>query len=170
METNTRVTKTFKGTKALPDFCLWLFQTNHEGAIAIAHNSKGLSFIILLFITLLFAGYDGQFVMQWIRKQAREPNTIERGLEILSLEYNGVKMIDSLSYLTMPLSAFPKTLGFDAAKGYFPHLFNTEENWNAVQQGLPDAWLVFSHHYMFISQLNDYLQVLLTCVDETRGS
>ena len=143
METNNRVTKTFKGPKALPDFLLWLFQTNHEGAIAIAHNSKGLSFIGLLFITFLFAGYDGQFVMQWIRKQGcSDPTVIERGLEILSLEYNGVKLIDSLSYLTMPLSAFPKTLGFDAAKGYFPHLFNTQENWNVVQQGLPDAWLV----------------------------
>ena len=63
-------------------------------------------------------------------------------MEILSLEYNNVKVRDSYNFLTMALSAIPKALGFDAVKGYFPHLFNTNENWNVVQQGLPDAWLV----------------------------
>ena len=65
-----------------------------------------------------------------------------RGMEILQLEYCGVKLLDSLSFLPMGLAAFPKALGFDAAKGYFPHLFNKKENWNVVLQGLPDKWLV----------------------------
>lgn len=39
----------------------------------------------------------------------------------------GLKFIDSLSFLGMPLSHFPKALGFsDKAKGYFLHKFSSE--------------------------------------------
>ena len=65
-----------------------------------------------------------------------------RGMEILQLDYCGIKLLDSLNFLPMSLAAFPKALGFDAAKGYFPHLYNKKENWNNVLQGLPDKWLV----------------------------
>lgn len=53
-------------------------------------------------------------------------------MEIMSLEFAGVKLRDSLCFLPMPLSSFPKALGFDAAKGYFPHLFNKMENMDYV--------------------------------------
>ena len=141
MKTDARVKKTFSGEKALEKFCLWLFQNSHKDSIAIAHNMKGLFYIICLICIICFiSGYDGQFLLQWINKQCREPKVITRGMEILSLEYNNVKVRDSYNFLTMALSAMPKALGFDAVKGYFPHLFNTNENWNVVQQGLPDAW------------------------------
>ena len=60
-------------------------------------------------------------------------------MEIIELDYCGIKMLDSYSYLPMALSTFPKALGFDSAKGYFPHLFNKRENW-AYSGKLPDAW------------------------------
>jgi hypothetical protein len=84
------------------------------------------------------SGYDGQFVLQWIHKQGLPPTIISRGLEILSMEFGGIRFLDSLNFLPMGLAAFPKALGFDAAKGYFPHLFNRRENWTCQQQGLPD--------------------------------
>ena len=60
----------------------------------------------------------------------------------MELTYGGVKLLDSLNYLPMGLAAIPKAMGFDAVKGYFPHLFNTKANWDCKQQGLPDAQLV----------------------------
>jgi len=57
---------------------------------------------------------------------------------VLSLEAGGIRVIDTLNFLPMPLSAFPKTFGItELKKGHFPHLFNTTENWN-YQGPLPD--------------------------------
>lgn len=129
-------------------FCRWLFQPINKGSVALAHNAKGelifYSFRLSFLLTTLFPGYDGQFILQWIHKQAQEPKIINRGLEIIQMEYCGITLLDSLNFLPMALAAFPKALGFDAAKGYFPHLFNKEENWNLVQKGLPDKRLVYS--------------------------
>lgn len=42
-------------------------------------------------------------------------------------------MIDSLSFIAMPLASFPKTFGLkELKKGYFPHLFNRPENYEYV--------------------------------------
>lgn len=47
----------------------------------------------------------------------------------MSLEAGGVRIIDSLNFLSMPLSAMPKTFGeTELTKGYFPHFFNTTAN------------------------------------------
>jgi hypothetical protein len=44
-----------------------------------------------------------------------------------------IRFIDSLSFLTMPLSTFPKTFGLkELKKGYFPHFFNTVKNANYI--------------------------------------
>ena len=51
-----------------------------------------------------------------------------------------IRIIDSLNFLPMPLSSLPKAFGLtELKKGYFPHLFNTPQNQNAILQGLPDA-------------------------------
>jgi len=56
---------------------------------------------------------------------------LNAGLEVLSLEAGGIRMIDTLNFLPMPLSAFSKTFGIaELKKGHFPHLFNTTENWD----------------------------------------
>ena len=40
-----------------------------------------------------------------------------------------VKIVDSLSFLAMPLSSFPSTFALqELKKGFFPHLFNTSDN------------------------------------------
>ena len=91
--------------------------------------------------TLSLSGYDAQFILRWIHKQAKAPTVLMRGLEIFQLDYCGVRLLDSLNFLPMALAALPKALGFNAAKGYFPHLFNKRENYSVVQQGLPDKWL-----------------------------
>ena len=153
LKSGLRTKHAFGGEDSLEKFCGWLFRKEHVGSTAIAHNAKGYFihyYIIdvqndldIYFYLLYISGYDAQFVLRWIHKQAKAPSIIMRGMEILQLEYCGVKLLDSLNFLPMGLAAFPKALGFDAAKGYFPHLFNKKENWNVVLQGLPDKWLVF---------------------------
>ena len=45
-------------------------------------------------------------------------------------EYN-IRFVDSLNFLQMPLSAFPKTFGLDELKiGFFQHYFNKKANAN----------------------------------------
>ena len=47
--------------------------------------------------------------------------TVKKGLNI--------KIIDSLNFIPMKLSALPKCFGIEGVKkGYFPHYFNTKEN------------------------------------------
>ena len=88
-------------------FCQWLFKQKHF--IAIAHN---------------FKGYDGMFVMNYLLNNLtpgfKPPSILNQGNKILSLNYNNVKLIDSLLFLPMPLSEFSKT--FDL-KGYYVFYF-----------------------------------------------
>ena len=102
------------------DFCEWVVGFGaHEGATFIAHNGQG---------------YDFHFIMKWALEHQQTPEQVIRvGQKIKHMLICGVRFLDSLSFLMMPLAAFPKT--FDLAeltKGYFPHLFNTSENQNYV--------------------------------------
>ena len=78
--------------------------------IAIAHN---------------FKGYDGVFVMNYllnnISPDKKPPQILNQGNKILSLTFNGVKILDSLMFLPMPLSEFSKTFKLHETKGFFPH-------------------------------------------------
>lgn len=50
-----------------------------------------------------------------------------------------LRMIDSLNFLSMPLSDLPKAFDVEEiSKGYFPHLFNRKENYNKIFRSLPD--------------------------------
>jgi len=50
-----------------------------------------------------------------------------------------IRIIDSLNFVASPLSAFPKTFGFEELKkGHFPHFFDTTENQNYVGP-MPDV-------------------------------
>jgi hypothetical protein len=47
----------------------------------------------------------------------------------MMIEIAGVRIIDSLNFLPMPLAAMPKTFDEkELRKGYFPHFFNTIAN------------------------------------------
>ena len=57
------------------------------------------------------------------------PYIIAVGTKILSIEFKNVRVIDSYSFLPMPLSAFSSTFQIsEVKKGYFPHYFNTLDN------------------------------------------
>ena len=104
------------------DFCEWLFSKDHSGYTIIAHNGKG---------------YDYQFIMKWIYEKTNyKPFTIYAGSKIMTFsikEKLNIRFIDSLNFLTMPLSNFPKTFNIkDLKKGYYPHYFNTKANENYI--------------------------------------
>ena len=91
----------------------------------IAHNSKS---------------YDIHFIIKYCLENNFYPtHVIKKGSKILSMNIKHFQFIDSLSFLPMALSKLPKTFGFiNEKKGIFPHLFNKPENWNIVQNNLPD--------------------------------
>ena len=110
----------FQGSDTTKDFCTWLFSKKHQGCIVVAHN---------------FQGYDGYFIQDFLNKNAIKYEVILRGAKILSMTIPmfDMKFIDSLNFIPMSLSKFPKTFGkTELCKGYFPHLFNKEENQSYV--------------------------------------
>ena len=110
----------FQGSDTTKDFCEWLLSEEHRGCIIVAHN---------------FQGYDGYFIQEFLNKNAVKYNVILRGAKILSLTIPmfNMRFIDSLNFIPMSLSQFPKTFGMtELCKGYFPHLFNKEENQDYV--------------------------------------
>ena len=110
----------FRGKDTVKEFCEWLLTKEHRGCIVVAHN---------------FQGYDGYFIQNYLNKNAIKYEHILRGAKILSLTIPmfNIKFIDSLNFIPMSLAKFPKTFGeTELCKGYFPHLFNKEENQDYV--------------------------------------
>ena len=110
----------FQGNTTIKDFCEWLFTKEHQDCIVVAHN---------------FQGYDGYFIQNYLNENAIKYEIILRGAKILSMTVPmfNMKFIDSLNFIPMGLAKFPKTFGItELCKGYFPHLFNKEENQNYV--------------------------------------
>ena len=118
-------TKTLKGLEwmAYGQDCVTAFLTHfrrplYRGSTFIAHNSRG---------------FDGYLLLNGMVELGLQPSIIMQGSKVLCFEdpdFN-LKYIDSLSFLTMRLSAMPKALGFDdQTKGYFPHKFSSEKRLN----------------------------------------
>ena len=110
----------FQGKNTIVDFCKWLFTKDHQDCIVVAHN---------------FQGYDGYFIQNYLNENGVKYEVILRGAKILSMTVPmfNIKFIDSLNFIPMGLAKFPKTFGMsELCKGYFPHLFNKEENQNYV--------------------------------------
>ena len=106
----------FQGSNTIKDFCEWLFTKEHQDCIVVAHN-------------------DGYFIQNYLNENAVKYEVILRGAKILSMTVPmfNMKFIDSLNFIPMSLAKFPKTFGMtELCKGYFPHLFNKEENQNYV--------------------------------------
>ena len=105
----------------IEQFMEWLLVDEHKGFSVIAHNGRG---------------YDFQLIMEYIyKKTSYKPVVVYAGSKIMILTIKGLKLrfVDSLNFLTMPLSSFPKTFGIkELKKGFFPHYFNTKENFNYV--------------------------------------
>ena len=110
----------FEGKDTVKKFCQWLFTEEHKDCIVVAHN---------------FQGYDGYFITEHLVENAIHYEIIYRGAKSLSLKVPtwNIKFIDSLNFIPMSLAKFPKTFGQDElCKGYFPHMFNKDENQNYV--------------------------------------
>ena len=118
--------KLFEGNDTVKKFCEWLLTKEHEDCIVVAHN---------------FQGYDGYFIQKYLNKNAIKYEVILHGAKILSMTIPmfNIKFIDSLNFIPMALSQFPKTFGkTELCKGYFPHFFNKEENQNYIGP-IPDV-------------------------------
>ena len=110
----------FQGEDTVKNFCEWLLTPQHKGCIVVAHN---------------FQGYDGYFITKFLIDNAIHYDIIYRGAKSLSMTIPmfNIKFIDSINFIPMSLAKFPKTFGQDElCKGYFPHMFNKEENQNYI--------------------------------------
>ena len=118
----------FQGKNTNVDFCKWLFTEEHKDCIVVAHN---------------FQGYDGYFIKNFLNENGVKYEVILRGAKILSMTIPmfNIKFIDSLNFIPMSLAKFPQTFGMsELCKGYFPHLFNREENENYVGPIPPEPY------------------------------
>ena len=65
------------------------------------------------------------------------PELVMSGQKIILMKMEHIKFIDSICFLTFPLRKLSGAFGLTAAKGWYPHYFNTEENLNYVGS-IPD--------------------------------
>ncbi|CAO4361640.1 unnamed protein product [Caenorhabditis nigoni] len=94
----------------------WLFSKEHKGFVAVAHNASG---------------YDGQFILEKLIASNREtPSVSLDGTKLVYLNHRGIRLLDSLKYLTMSLGSVAKTFQIESAKGDFPVKFIREENYD----------------------------------------
>lgn len=90
-----------------------------------------------------FQGYDSHFVMKSLMDNKtvkdKDIKLIMKGMKILKITVHfRYHFIDSLSFLQMSLAKFPKAFELkNLMKGYYPHLFNTEENFRKITR-FPD--------------------------------
>ena len=112
----------FEGDTCIVQFLEYLL-VHVEGesrTTVVAHNGRG---------------FDFQFILRTLLEQGRRPDVVMNGAKIISLQWGGLRFVDSLSFIVAPLSKFPKMFGLHLdqsetllAKGFFPHLFHTREN------------------------------------------
>ena len=111
----------FEDSGCVKNFLEWLEELTEDDSrnvTVIAHN---------------FQGYDGYFVVNEYYGSNQLIQQLRNGCKLLEVQHDSIRFIDSLSFMAMPLSAFPKTFGIkELKKGYFPHLFNRPENQDYV--------------------------------------
>ena len=110
----------------LEDWC----QGGKQSLTVLAHN---------------FQGYDSYPVIDTWHRLRLKLGQNRNGGKVLQLQClaSSVHFIDSMSSFQMKLATFPKTLGLtELKKGYFPHLFNTDDHQTYVRS-LPNE-----HYYM----------------------
>ncbi len=121
MTSNSDEQFSFEGESCVTDFLDWLREIAEDNkVIAIAHN---------------FRAYDAYFVLEELYKQNIIPEQVVNGAKILSMRLPGdkIEFKDSMCFLQMPLSNFPKAFGLtEQRKGFFPHFMNTVDNQSYV--------------------------------------
>lgn len=99
-------------------FITWLFDDQHKGHTVIAHNS---------------GRYDMHFIKQEMIARNIKSFDIVNGCTIMysSVPAFGIRFVDSVRFMGMPLRDFTKTFGLtELTKGYFPYRFFTQANRN----------------------------------------
>lgn len=78
------------------------------------------------------AGFDGRFVLRdIINRKLSDVKIVMAGSKLLKIGLSNVRYTDSLSFFQQPLSSLPKSFNFkEKAKGFFPHKFTSEDNWD----------------------------------------
>ena len=110
----------FQGQDTVKEFWQWLLTPEHKGCIVVAHN---------------FQGYDSYLILKYLDENVIPYKILYRGAKCLSITIPmfEIKFIDSLNFIPMGLAKFPKTFAQpELCKGYFPHLFNKDENQDYV--------------------------------------
>ena len=84
--------------------------------------------VIVVFHNL--KGYDGMFLLQHMYAEKREvTRMVPVGVKVLSFTSDRLCFKDSLCFLPFSLASFSETFGLtELHKGFFPHLFNTQEH------------------------------------------
>ena len=121
----------FKGDQTQESFCKWLFTPFHKGFTTIAHNARS---------------YDAYFLYEYLMRNGIVPKpVIFSGSKIMFMNVGkglDIRVLDSLNFLPMPLSSFPKSFDLkEKKKGFFPHLLNHPSNFECVLPNLPDIKL-----------------------------
>ncbi|PIC20647.1 hypothetical protein B9Z55_025770 [Caenorhabditis nigoni] len=75
--------------------------------------------------------YDGQFILEKLIVSNREASSVSLdGTKLVYLNHRGIRLLDSLKYLTMSLGSVAKTFQIESVKGDFPVKFISEENYD----------------------------------------
>ena len=82
--------------------------------------------------------FDSQFILNRAIQLKRKPELILNGIKIVSMKIEHMLIIDSVSYLPMPLRNLPVAFGLSVTKSWYPHYFNTNKNLNYVGP-IPDV-------------------------------
>ena len=110
----------FQGQDTVKEFWQWLLTPEHKGCIVVAHN---------------FQGYDSYLILKYLDENVIPYKVLYSGAKCISITISmfNIKFIDSLNFIPMGLAKFPKTFAQpELCKGYFPHLFNKDENQDYV--------------------------------------
>jgi hypothetical protein len=81
--------------------------------IAIAHNAKAFYLHFIL---------NRAILLKW------QPELIKNGMKIMSIKFEHMVFLDSVSYMPLPLRKLPEASGLMSYKSWYPHYFNTEEH------------------------------------------
>lgn len=115
---------TFESENCVESFMQYLTKINRKfnKVIVIAHNMQG---------------YDGHYCLRYMYNNnhswaIKEDSLVINGTKILKMASGRFLFIDSLNYFMTPLSKLPKMFKLEEVKGYYPHLFNTKENYSYI--------------------------------------
>lgn len=119
----------FKSDDVVAELMSFIANTNKKfkTVTIIAHNMQG---------------YDGHFCLRHMYRHRNvwrfdERTMIMNGTKILKINVGRFTFLDSLNFFMAPLAKLPEMFKLQAAKGYYPHYFNTLDN-SAYIGPLPD--------------------------------